>query len=795
MAQKYRLNTLGWYNFEKLVQTLLKVIIGPGVTSFGGSKDKGRDATFNGEPNYPNENTKWKGDWIFQVKFIDYEEFCSNDAQNRLKNELKNELDKILNKYSFKPDNYILLTNISISAGIRDKITAEVTNFFKQKINIAIIDGDEICEFLDIKPEIRKTFPQLLGISDLDRIVNHDIYVRSFAYFRKWEPTISKFVETDSYFKSLSILKKNNFVVIDGPPEVGKSFISAICSVVYSTEGFEVYDISNPDDFFKVYNFDVPQFFIADDALGSISYDPGLGDKWARNFSKVFPLLNKEHKLIWTARKYILQEAIHESRLGENDKEFPGISEVTVEVMELSTIQKAEILYKHAKYENLNKGQIKNVKNNAHRIIFHNNFTPERIRQLINDVIKPHEDSLTWDEIDTFLKNPGVHWEKAYLKLNTSEKVCLNSMLDFDRPPLLGELSDAYNNRCKSIDGEILDINRVLSRLNHSFLNISNDDRIGEKIFFQHPSIRDLLISLLKNEPSILSKHIQLSSPLGIAEVIRGFQKDEDNNENILHLLSLHNSDQFNLLLDRITHFSNSTLSEYEWNALLSSLYPIIPFKEKDDLKSITREELKDFTNSNTGRIVEITLKSFGLNTTYENCLSFSMEEWIGLLSKFYLYSMFIIPPPRVLYIHTLLNDYKFPVHPEIGFKLLKLLKEFEPLHYVQYQPSVKISFLKNSINKKIDELLTIGSDINECNPDFFDYGEYFQWKSDSDNSIKLCEEFFKWIDIKKPINKILSLETLVAEISPPDDDEEDDEKYERKSEEYWTIERLFEDL
>jgi len=48
LSLKYRISNIGWYNFELLVQTLLKAVIGPGVTSFGGSKDKGRDAAFVG---------------------------------------------------------------------------------------------------------------------------------------------------------------------------------------------------------------------------------------------------------------------------------------------------------------------------------------------------------------------------------------------------------------------------------------------------------------------------------------------------------------------------------------------------------------------------------------------------------------------------------------------------------------------------------------------------------------------------------------------------------------------------
>jgi len=71
MALQYRIAEIGWYNFEKLVQTLLKSIIGPGVTSFGGSKDGGRDAAYSGLAPFPTARENWAGEWVFQVKYID----------------------------------------------------------------------------------------------------------------------------------------------------------------------------------------------------------------------------------------------------------------------------------------------------------------------------------------------------------------------------------------------------------------------------------------------------------------------------------------------------------------------------------------------------------------------------------------------------------------------------------------------------------------------------------------------------------------------------------------------------
>lgn len=75
MGLKYRISNIGWYNFELLVQTLLKAVIGPGVTSFWGvkrSKDRGRDAGFEGAATFPGPDCQWNGNWVFQVKYVEF---------------------------------------------------------------------------------------------------------------------------------------------------------------------------------------------------------------------------------------------------------------------------------------------------------------------------------------------------------------------------------------------------------------------------------------------------------------------------------------------------------------------------------------------------------------------------------------------------------------------------------------------------------------------------------------------------------------------------------------------------
>jgi hypothetical protein len=78
--------------------------------------------------------------------------------------------------------------------------------------------------------------------------------------------------------------------------------------------------------------------------------------------------------LVWTARHYILEEALAESRLGENVDEFPGSHEVLVEVGDLTVQEKAEILYNHAKLAGLSCNARKLVRRYYLPIISHPNY-------------------------------------------------------------------------------------------------------------------------------------------------------------------------------------------------------------------------------------------------------------------------------------------------------------------------------------------------------------------------------------------------------------------------------------
>ena len=384
MALKYNIGAIGWYNFETLVQALLKAVIGPGVTAFGGSKDEGRDAAFSGNASYPTREEEWAGEWVFQMKSHDVE---NGNPTNRksLVSAFPSELKSVLKRHA-RIDNYVLITNVPLTPKNSDDLhaAARESGFAG---NFDVIDGKNVCTLLDNYPQIRRSYPQLLGLADLRELLNQDLYLRGQTYVERWQPELATFVITSAYGRTLALLRERKFAVLDGPPEAGKSTIAAAVALTHVADGFEVIDVRQPDEFFKVWETERQQLFVADDAVGSISLEVDRAEAWSRDLPAVFKRLDADHLLIWTARKYILEEALAHSRLGEAVRDFPGVHEVLVEAGELSLLEKAEMLYNHARHEDLSEPSRELIRKHVYEIILHPNFTPERVRQLVRHVL------------------------------------------------------------------------------------------------------------------------------------------------------------------------------------------------------------------------------------------------------------------------------------------------------------------------------------------------------------------------------------------------------------------------
>jgi hypothetical protein len=177
---KYDLNKLNPSDFEGLVQSLSKRILGNGTISFGEGPDGGREAEFNGSAPFPSDSQNWNGYWVVQAKFKTVSVADENKDFRWVENELKRELEKYkIRKTKVKlPDNYLLFTNIVLTAtagtGGRDRATKlekELQTTYKIH-NIRILSYDDIIDYLDAYRDLATAYlPFILAGDVLSRLL------------------------------------------------------------------------------------------------------------------------------------------------------------------------------------------------------------------------------------------------------------------------------------------------------------------------------------------------------------------------------------------------------------------------------------------------------------------------------------------------------------------------------------------------------------------------------------------------------------------------------------------------
>src|SRR5665213_1627891 len=168
---RYKLDDLGAYQFEELTQSLLKAHVGLSVESWGRRSDFGRDAYTPNALHFPNKNIETAGPFIFQVKFVEGATASGAKPGGALLGSVYKEIAQIRSRKSdpkwIEPSHFTFLTNSPMGVPLRE----EVREKFKSILPAAVIityGGDDICDLLDQPPNVCRSFPQLLGIRDLD---------------------------------------------------------------------------------------------------------------------------------------------------------------------------------------------------------------------------------------------------------------------------------------------------------------------------------------------------------------------------------------------------------------------------------------------------------------------------------------------------------------------------------------------------------------------------------------------------------------------------------------------------
>ncbi len=156
------------------------------------------------------------------------------------------------------------------------------------------------------------------------------------------------FVYHGYYRYAFKLLEKYNCCVISGSPGVGKTITAGELSLEYIRKGYNfIYLFGDFNDLINLYNPNQKQVIFIDDFLGFVSLDRNLSEKDLNEIRLIISniIKNKNTKIIFTTREYILNQATIEYEL--TNRFFKFTKKCTLEFTEYHIDEKAEILYNH----------------------------------------------------------------------------------------------------------------------------------------------------------------------------------------------------------------------------------------------------------------------------------------------------------------------------------------------------------------------------------------------------------------------------------------------------------------
>ena len=559
-TSKYNLEQLGWFNFEQLVRTLLRQIVGNGLSTFSGSVDKGRDATFSGEAtSFPSESDRWSGEWIFQVKHRAYSTRGADAVRTELKRTLPAEVTRILNKHHHECQNYVAITNCPLTAQDKDELHALIRSTNEDIEQIAVLGEADLQELLDGHPKVVSAFPQILGLSQLRELVEWGLHRRSLEYLLAAQADIATFVATSPYLSAIELLHKQHFCVLSGPPKMGKTCTAYALAASFSALSYEVYDLRNQRDFYDAYRDDAKQLFICDDVFGDISMHAAQRDDWTRGFLRLMGSLGRDHKLVWTAREYILKEALASSRLKEERPALATTDTVTVAVDHLSRLEKAMILYNHARVTDL-PAEVRDYFRGRACITItdHPNYSPESIRQLCTGRLVSFSHAAGGDpktietQVHAFLSAPGDAWKNAYLAASAGERLLCTEVMAAGGTIQLSQLRRRYERAILGAPDAYQSFDTSIAGAQGTFLRRGKPFLPGDDfVQFYHPSMRDLLSELIQTDKATRVAYLKQLALKELAAIVRPMRASVPGGSEE-HRIAITDSADIDLLQDHI---------------------------------------------------------------------------------------------------------------------------------------------------------------------------------------------------------------------------------------------------
>jgi hypothetical protein len=495
----FDLHKLGWKAFEDLVACIFRDTMGQTFQSFAEGTDGGRDGAFYGLWS-PLAAENMSGSFTIQCKHT------SKPGKSLSISVVNEEHSKVARLAAQGlADNYILVTNYTVSAKIAKKAEAA---FIADGTRCAKVYGAEwINMMIAERPNLRRLVPRLYGLGDLTQIITHQAYRQAREVLDSLAPDLACFVPTEAYRKCAHALKEHGFVLLLGAPASGKTMIANLMALSAADEwNLQTLMLSGPQEFSQLWNPEDPgQFLWVDDAFGATQYDPVRVREWNHRLPKLKTAIHKGARVVFTSRDYIFQWAKNDLKISAF--ELFDDSRVMIEVEGLTELERQMILYNHLKCG----AQTTEFRNAVKPFLIDaattRKFLPEIARRFANPKftkgILPFASS-----IRDFFEKPLEWLEDILSCLATAEKAAIALVFIADgRLPIPVPEDNTVLRTISTMRSSIGEVKAALSALDDSLLRRTREDD-HEYWQFRHPTIRDAFASLIGSNPELIDIYL-----------------------------------------------------------------------------------------------------------------------------------------------------------------------------------------------------------------------------------------------------------------------------------------------
>lgn len=503
-GSSYGLDELGWLQFDRLAVLVLEAETGLSDLHWQGDSDVGRLAVVGDDVVLARRRGVLRGPVSVAVVWVRGRPGYSSravefvDAVAGLPVELDGRL--------------LVLTNLAegqARTALRNQVGAQFGR-------VVVLGAREIGASVDRHPWVRAAMPSVLGLRDLEGLIDDAVAARSSLDVRRAQELARVFWPTRAYHRALGVVGRHRFVVLTGPPEMGKTAIAQIIALAQMTDGWEAHECNDPEQVWRAFDPERRQVFVADDAFGSTEYRPDAGERWARGLGRLLGMLDAQHWLIWTSRPAPLKAGLRRVQRERGAERFPAPGEVLVDASDLDLAEKTLILFRHAKDHSPTGPARELVRSVGLGIVEHPHFTPERIRRFVTGRLEELP-SLAMEgperllrAVEQELASPTEAMRTSFNALEREHRELLIALLDapaglIDERELAETVRRHHTGGLSRPPGELID------RLTDHFLRVTP---LG--IGWVHPSWRDLVIDQLRNDPPARQRFLTACGPDGL---------------------------------------------------------------------------------------------------------------------------------------------------------------------------------------------------------------------------------------------------------------------------------------